>query len=194
MAGKKLCLWYVLAIVGINIPGYRFRLASKCFFMILRILFLLVLTYVILVYVYYTVYVRTTEGVYFLFLMWPSFIIYYLVFRRREKLSILEQHLERYQKYYLAAGSLKTSFVNILTICILVFAALLSIPNLVQPNETFLDNWLFGYKIKDRHLRVVCEFYALLVSYTIFSVPLFFTLFLNVTFYRWGLVLKIIGN
>lgn len=196
MSKKKEFIWYILALHGINVPGYRLGHCSKCFSFVVIFLLILAQLHLTLANICLALNENVKSGLTYLALTSHSCIIFYSFFIKRKNIWSIELKLQRYIQLFNVTGTISNCRIKFMItsvlfipfglfiyteICLFVFAL----------DQDTSDYWFLGLgRAHSRVSHLVVRFYGFMIYYTVCDLPLLLTLVLNIILHRWAQVLK----
>lgn len=185
-------LWHALALMGINIAGYRLEVREKLLsIMIVSALFSLMSHWTAANF-FFVIRFSITGGLAYILLSIKSFLIWYFLIAKRKVLTNIVQKLYMYHTKYNAREYNSSYFIKAILITMLLLPTLISTFLRTAFEFELVDThayWIFEHEIQNNILREIVNFYGNLLHFTCCTFTVFLTLSLCMVFYRWGDVL-----
>lgn len=198
MLKKDTVLWYIMAIVGINIAKLQLNACEKCFSILFKsVFFIMIINWL-------------SAGIFSVF---TSFIIgglnqtclcgfmtltWYFINKKKKGLSKIVSQLYLYQIRYEIPINPHSDILNIAIIATLIVftVVIISLPFILRFDMIVVGFFTYGlsYQLQSETLKNFFQFYSFVTYYTCCSVFLLITISLSVIFFRFSETLQVFNK
>lgn len=189
---KDKILWYVLALIGINISKFQLGTRNRCLSVTVQCVLSLLMINWFSAGIVCSVTNSMMAGFFHTSLSGFTGLMWYFLKKKKNVIAKIIMQLNEYQNRYDAAVSIDSYFITIGTILLILLPLIapLVVYFTIEFDASVIQFFTYGYKLSNNILKSFFMFYSVIMYSTCCNIFVLITVSLSLIFYKFTKLLK----